>query len=79
MRQQNCASATTEHQPERSQKLCETTFAKSHKDLRLDARKLRGRLPIWECYQFVLGTPSPLLARKILKTNNLFCNYVLDL
>jgi len=42
MRQQNCASATTEHQPERSQKLCETTFAKSHKDLRLDGHSNCG-------------------------------------
>ncbi len=25
------------------------------------------------------GTPSPLVLRKILKTNNLICDYVLDL
>ena len=39
---QHGAPAATEYQPERSQKFCETTFAQSHKHLRLEQSALEA-------------------------------------
>jgi hypothetical protein len=35
--------------------------------------------PDWEVYWLVLGTPPPPFGCKILKTNDLFCDSLLDL